>query len=154
MAVSSFFSEKRCPVGTYVFDIRAGVDGDHVTVLHPQVVANDSVDASAAIVQLIVGEDDQDGVLSLLAAHEHGVTTEKLESLHGVLGEGNDGVVIVDGIGNPASVSVMKLAPRFPELTYISWLGFFFFLRIAVAVSSCCLLSQYQNNYHDIRLRR
>jgi hypothetical protein len=28
---------------TYVFDVRARVDGNHVAVLNPQVVANDSV---------------------------------------------------------------------------------------------------------------
>jgi hypothetical protein len=82
------------------------VDGDHVTVLDAEVVAHHSVDASAAIVQLLIGEDDQDGVLSLLAADENGVAAEELESLHGGLGEGDDGVVVVDGIGDPEDLSV------------------------------------------------
>jgi hypothetical protein len=77
------------------------VDGDHVAVLDAQVVTNDSVDASAAIIELIVSEDDEDSVLSLLASNQDGVTTEELELVHGGLREGNDAVIIVDGIGNP-----------------------------------------------------
>jgi hypothetical protein len=90
------------PENTYIFDIGAGVDGDHVTVLDTQVVADNSVDTGAAVIELIVGEDDQDGVLSLLASNQDGVTTEELKGVHGGLGQGNDAVVIVDGIGDPA----------------------------------------------------
>lgn len=111
------------------------MDGDHVTVLDPQVMAHDSVDASAAIIELIIGEDNENGVLSLLASDKNGVTSEELERVHGGLGEGDDAVVIVDGIGDPRSCQSLRAHPRVP-VTYISWLGFFFFLRIAVAVSS------------------
>jgi hypothetical protein len=86
---------------TDIFDIGTRVDGDHVTMLDSQVVTNDSVDAGAAIIELIIGEDDEDSVLSLLASNEDGVTTEELELVHSGLREGNDTVVIVDGIGNP-----------------------------------------------------
>lgn len=77
------------------------MDGNHVTVLDSQVVTNNSVDASATVIELLVSEDDEDGVLSLLASNQDGVTTEELELIHGGLGEGNNTVVIVDGIGNP-----------------------------------------------------
>jgi hypothetical protein len=77
------------------------VDGDHVTVLDSQVVTNNSVDASATVIELLVSEDDENGVLSLLASNQDGVAAEELELVHGGLGEGNDTVVIVDGIGNP-----------------------------------------------------
>ena len=77
------------------------MDGDHVTVLDSQVVTNNSVDASATVVELLVSEDDENGVLSLLASNQDGVAAEELELVHGGLGEGNDTVVIVDGIGNP-----------------------------------------------------
>lgn len=77
------------------------MDGNHVTVLDSQVVTNNSVDASATVIELLVSEDDEDGVLSLLASNQDGVATEELELIHGGLGEGNDTVVIVDGIGNP-----------------------------------------------------
>jgi hypothetical protein len=88
-------------VSTDIFDIGTRVDGDHVTVLDSEVVANNSVDASAAVIELIVGENDENGILSLLASNQDGVTSEELELVHSGLGEGNDAVVIVDGIGNP-----------------------------------------------------
>jgi hypothetical protein len=77
------------------------VDCDDVAVLDSQVVTHDSVDAGAAIVKVIVGQDDQDGVLSLLASHEHCVTSEQLQLLHGVVGQGDDRVVIVGSIRDP-----------------------------------------------------
>jgi hypothetical protein len=88
-------------MSTDIFDIGTRVDGDHVTVLDSEVVANNSVDASATVIELIVGENDENGVLSLLASNQDGITSEKLELVHGGLGKGNDAVVIVDGIGNP-----------------------------------------------------
>jgi hypothetical protein len=61
------------------------VDGDDVAVLDAQVVADDAVDAGAAVIEVVVGEHDQHGVLPLLAADQHRVTTEELEGLHGVI---------------------------------------------------------------------
>lgn len=61
-----------------VFDIGARVNRDNVTVLNPQVVTNNTVDASTAIFELVVGEDDEDSVFTLLALYEDGVATEKL----------------------------------------------------------------------------
>lgn len=77
------------------------MDGDHVTMLDSEVVANNSVDASAAIIELIIGKNDENSILSLLASNQDGVTSEELELVHGGLGESNDAVVIVDGISNP-----------------------------------------------------
>lgn len=70
-------------------------------MLDSQVVADDSVDASAAVIELIIGQDDEDGVLSLLASYENGIAAEELKGIHRGLGEGDDAVVIVDGIGDP-----------------------------------------------------
>jgi len=39
---------------TYVFDIRARVDGDNITVLDTQVVANDTVYPRGAIIEIVV----------------------------------------------------------------------------------------------------
>lgn len=72
-------------VATYVFDVRARVDGDNITVLDTQVVANDTVYPRRAIVEVVVGEHDKNGVLPLLALDEDCVTTEELERLHGVV---------------------------------------------------------------------
>lgn len=78
------------------------MNGDDIAVLDTEVVANNTVEAGAAIIEIVVGEDNQDGVLSLLSADENGITTEELELLHGVVGEGNNRVIIVDGVSNPA----------------------------------------------------
>ena len=61
------------------------MDGDDVAVLDPQVVADNPVDASTAVIKVVVGEDNQHGVLPLLAANQHRVATEKLERLHCVI---------------------------------------------------------------------
>ena len=82
------------------------MDGNDVTVLDPQVVTDDSVDPDTTIIQLIICENDQDGVLSLLASDQDGITTEKLKSVHSIVGQGDDGVIIINGISNPECSSV------------------------------------------------
>lgn len=72
-------------VATHVFDVGAGVDSDNIAVLDAQVVADNSVDAGTSIIKVIVREDDQNGVLPLLALNQHGVATEELQRLHGVV---------------------------------------------------------------------
>jgi hypothetical protein len=71
--------------GTYVFDVGARVDCDDIAVLHPQVVANDSVYPCRTIVEIVIGKNNQNCVLALLALYEDGVTAEELERLHGVV---------------------------------------------------------------------
>ena len=88
-------------LNTYVFDIRAGVNRDDIAMLDAQVVSHNTVEANAALIQLLIGKHDQDGVLPLLAPHEDCVATEKTKSVHGLLGQGDDGVVIVGSIRNP-----------------------------------------------------
>ncbi|MDA4132646.1 MAG: hypothetical protein OK454_05920 [Thaumarchaeota archaeon] len=46
---------------------------------------DNAVQAGAAVIEIIIGKDDQNGILPLLAPDEDGVTTEQLESLHGVV---------------------------------------------------------------------
>lgn len=77
------------------------MDCDDIAVLHTQVVSNDSVDANTSIIKIVIGQNDKNSVLSLLSAYENCVTTEQLKLLHGVVGEGDDRVVIVGGIGDP-----------------------------------------------------
>lgn len=102
---------------TDVFDVGAWVDGDDVAVLDAQVVAHDTVQTAAAIVELVIAKDDKNGVLSLLATDENGVATEELERVHCVVGQGNNGVVIVDGVGNPVNRMVSL------NLEMITWEG-------------------------------
>lgn len=54
------------------------MDGHNIAVLDPEIVANDTVHSSTAVIQVIVGQDDQDGVFSLLALDEDSVTSEEL----------------------------------------------------------------------------
>lgn len=84
------------------------MDGDHITVLDPEVVANDTVYPCGPIIEVVVCEHNQDCVLALLALDEDSVATEELERLHGVVREGDNGVVIVDGIGDTAGVSTLS----------------------------------------------
>lgn len=119
------------------------MDGDHIAMLDPEVVANNTVDASATIIEILVGEDDKHSILPLLSADKNGITTEELKAFHRRLGEGNDGVVVVGGIGNPVKNKMSAWRYRRylegsvgeKDFTHMSWLGFFFFLRMAVAVS-------------------
>jgi hypothetical protein len=76
------------------------VDSDNVAVLYTQVVSDHTVDTDTAIIQVIIGKDDQNGILSLLSLDQDCVTTEELQSLHGVVGQSNNRVVIVDGVSD------------------------------------------------------
>lgn len=76
------------------------MDGNDVAVLHTEVVAHDTVDAGTAVIEIIISQDNQHSILALLALDQNCVTAEELKSFHGVVGEGNNGVVIVDGIGH------------------------------------------------------
>jgi hypothetical protein len=77
------------------------VNGDHVTVLDTKVVANDTVDASASVIKVLISEDNENCVFSLLSSDQDGVAAEELQGVHGGFGEGDNAVVIIDGIGNP-----------------------------------------------------
>ena len=115
------------------------MDRNHVTMLDSEVVANNPVDAGAAIIELVIGKHNQHSILSLLASHEDCIPTEKLERVHGGLGKGDNAIVIVDGIGDPfrmISIAALIDIRVADQKAYINWLGFFFFLRMAVAVSS------------------
>lgn len=84
----------------YVFDVWARVHCDDVSMLDTQVMSHNTVHTGAAIIEIIIGQNDQYCILSLLALDEHCVASEQLEGIHGIIGEGNDRVVIVGSIGN------------------------------------------------------
>lgn len=88
------------------------MNGDNVSVLDPQIVTNNTVETSAAVIKIIVREDNQDGVLSLLSTNQDGIAAEELERLHGVIGESDDGVVIIDGVGYPVFPMSVKVPLR------------------------------------------
>lgn len=66
------------------------MDGDDVAVLDAEVVADNAVDAGLTILEIVIGENNQDSVLALLSLDQDGVATEELEGLHGVVGKGDD----------------------------------------------------------------
>ncbi len=73
---------------------------NYIAVLYPQIVSNNSIDTSAAIIQFIIREYDEDGVFSLFALDKNGVAAKELECLHRVVRQSDDGVIIAGGIGN------------------------------------------------------
>lgn len=76
---------RRVRFKTNIFDIGAWVNCDHISVLDSEVVSDNTVDASATVIKLLISEDDKHGILSLLATNEHGVTTEELQRVHSSL---------------------------------------------------------------------
>lgn len=82
------------------------MNSDDIAMLDTKVMPHNTVDASASIIEIIIGQHDQDGVLAHLALHQDRITSEKLESVHSIIGKGDNGVIIVDGIGNAGIVSV------------------------------------------------
>jgi len=91
-------------LNTYIFNVWACVYGDDVTVLNSEVVTNDSVETSATIIKLVIGEDDQNSILPLLAFYEDGITTKQTKGFHGLVGQTDNRVIIVGGIGNDQGV--------------------------------------------------
>jgi hypothetical protein len=55
------------------------MDCDDVAMLDSQIVSDDTVDTGAPIIQVIIGQHDQNGVFSLLSLDKDGVTSEQLE---------------------------------------------------------------------------
>ena len=54
------------------------MNSDDIAVLDSQVVANDSVDASRSIIEIVICEHDQDSVLALLSLDKNGISSEEL----------------------------------------------------------------------------
>ena len=63
---------------TYIFDVWTRVDSHNITMLDTEVVSDHTVHTSASIIQLIIGKDNKNGVLALLALHQNSVATEEL----------------------------------------------------------------------------
>jgi hypothetical protein len=120
---------------SHIFDVWARVHCDDIAMLDTQVMSHNTIHSSASIVKIVIGQNDQDSILPLLALHEHCVSSEQLESIHCVVRKGNNRVVIVGGIGNTIA-TCQKEAGQRGRVAYIKEFGFFFFLRMAVDVSS------------------
>jgi hypothetical protein len=99
---AGFDDERRA---AYVFDVGAWMNSDDVSVFDAKIVTNNTVYPSASIIELIVSQDDEDGILSLLSLDQDSVSSKQLQSFHGLVGESDDRVVVIFGIGNAKQVS-------------------------------------------------
>ncbi|KAH3658912.1 hypothetical protein OGATHE_006638 [Ogataea polymorpha] len=79
-------------------DFGTWVNCHNVPKTNSQVVPCHSVDSTNTILDIIIGQNDQDSVLSLLSFDQGSITTEQLQKLHRVGRHRNDGVVIIGGI--------------------------------------------------------
>ena len=84
------------------------MDRDDITVLDTKVVADHTVHAGRPIVKVVISKHDQDGVLAFLALDKHRVAAEELKSLHGVVGQSDDGVVVVHCICNTVRSKIIS----------------------------------------------
>lgn len=89
------------------------MNSDDVAMLHTEVVSDNTVNTNTAVVKVVVCEDDKNGILPLLSLDQDCVTTEQLQSLHGIVRKGDDRVVVVNGIGHAAWVSNGVLLAKF-----------------------------------------
>jgi hypothetical protein len=54
------------------------VDGDNVAVLDTEIVPHNAIYPCRAVIKVVIGENDKDGVLPLLALDQNCVTAEEL----------------------------------------------------------------------------
>jgi hypothetical protein len=77
--------------------------------MYAEVVPGYTVFADGAIVKVVIFEEDEHGILSLLVLDKDKVATEQMEGLHGVVREGEDGVVIGSGVHDDKAVGLLLL---------------------------------------------
>jgi len=113
------------------------MNGDNITMLHTEVVSDNSVNPNAAIVKVVIGQNDQNGVFRFLPLtrtvsprNSWRVSMVLLERAMIELSSLTASVTL-DGV----SYGVL-FTRHTRQITHIKELGFFFFLRMAVAVSS------------------
>jgi hypothetical protein len=54
-------------------------------MLYPEIVTDDTIHTCASIIKIVVGQNDQHSILSLLSLYEDCVTAEQLQRLHRVV---------------------------------------------------------------------
>ena len=86
------------------------MNSDNISMLNTEVVPNNTVHSRTPIIEIVIRKHDQHRVFSLLAFDEDSITAEELERFHGIIREGDNGVVVVDSISDAvATKSVSKL---------------------------------------------
>ena len=88
------------------------MDRNYVAMFDAKVVADHTVHPRTTVVEIVVGKDNQNRILPLLALNKDGVTTEELQCFHSVVGKRDDGVVIVRSIGDTTGCQRAALDSR------------------------------------------
>jgi hypothetical protein len=73
---------------------------DDIALPCSKVMADNTTHADTSIIKAVIGQNDQEGNLPLLSFDRNRVTSEQLQSVHGILWEGDNRVVIVVSIGD------------------------------------------------------
>merc|ERR1719352_223940 len=81
-----------------ILHVRAALDGNDVAESHPQVVPHHPVHPDLVVGHRVVAEDDADALLPLLSLQQACVAAEQLQLIHLGKGEGDDAVVVIDGV--------------------------------------------------------
>ena len=69
-------------------------------MLDAEIVADHPVHPGATVIKVIICQNDEDRVFPLLSLDEDSVAPKELEGLHGIIRKGDDGIIVIDSIGN------------------------------------------------------
>ena len=86
------------------------MNSDNISMLHTEVVANNTVHSRTPIVKVIIRKHDQHCVFPLLALNENCIAAEELQCFHGIIREGDNGIIIVNGIGDTVATRLARQA--------------------------------------------
>lgn len=89
------------------------MDSNQITVLDTEVMPHNPVDTDTAVIEIVVRQHNQNCILAHLTLDQNRIAPEKLQSIHRVVGESNNGVVIVDSIGH--TVGAGNLSASIPH---------------------------------------
>ena len=87
-------------IPTHICDVEARIYRDGVSKLNSQITSDSAIYSSDSVIHVVLSESNQDRISSLLALHENCITKGELERLYGVIGETNNGIVIIRCIAN------------------------------------------------------
>lgn len=88
--------------------------GDNIAMLDTQIVPYHAVHPGAPIIQIVVSQDYEDCIFSLLSFHQHSISAKELKVIHRGVRQSNDGVVIIDSISNTVG-SKLAILPIFHD---------------------------------------
>jgi hypothetical protein len=105
-------------ITTHIFDVGTWVYRDDIPMLDTQIVANDTVHANAAVIQVILSQDNQYSVLPLFSLDKNRIASEEIERFHRIVGQANDRIIVGGGIGNPAKCKCCSIHRKRVNLSH------------------------------------